>query len=120
LCYLCADFKQVLSALTKKQFHRRVLDVEQVPISSTIIVSSLPTERPVTEDTLFHYFENKRSGGSDVEDVELIPDAQCALVTFADYQGDVVKIEVNLCVCVSVKRCWWVLCLLEMFVCFIF
>ena len=60
-------------------------DEEDAP-PRTVVVSS--QQHPLeSEDTYSLYFESKRSGGGDVEQVEIDEDKQCVYITFMDYAG---------------------------------
>ena len=59
----------------------------------TIKVSGLAAK--TTEDSILNYFENKRrSGGGEVESVDLRSDTGVAVVTFKDASGKCLKIEI--------------------------
>nr|KAG5696761.1 hypothetical protein BaRGS_013570 [Batillaria attramentaria] len=83
------DFQNVQAALSKHRFLKKhTLRVEQVPVTSTILVREWAWDSPPTEDMLTNYFENaRRSSGGEVTDLELTEDQEFALVTFADTEG---------------------------------
>ena len=56
----------------------------RVPLTNCIIVTDIPR---TTEDTFKYYFESKKSGGGDVEKVELHDDENYCLVFFAKSEG---------------------------------
>lgn len=57
--------------------------------SKTIEVSGLPAS--MTKDSIWNYFENKRrSGGGEVETVDLKLEAGVAFVTFKDIGGKLI------------------------------
>ena len=97
MIFFCPDRQQVQAALTKKPFKGCSLTVDSIPESSTVLVSNLPQNPPVSEDLLTNYFENKRhSGGGEVTNVELGSNAEYAFVTFADMEGEFVG---HICAC---------------------
>ncbi|XP_053389480.1 protein mono-ADP-ribosyltransferase PARP14-like, partial [Mercenaria mercenaria] len=77
------DFQKLEKIFGKTELEGASLKVYQVPISSCILVTNLPSE--VTRDTVEFYFENtQKSGGGQVEKVVMNDDDTC-LVYFADY-----------------------------------
>ena len=63
--------------------------------SKTIKVSGLPAS--TTKDSIMNYFENKRrSGGGEVETVDLNLEAGVAFVTFKDIGGKFIGYEFSL------------------------
>jgi len=63
--------------------------------SKTIKVSGLPAS--TTKDSILNYFENKRrSGGGEVETVDLNLEAGVAFVTFKDTGGKFIGYEFSL------------------------
>ena len=58
--------------------------------SKTIKVAGLPTS--TTKDSIWNYFENKRrSGGGEVETVDMKLEAGVAFVTFKDIDGKLTR-----------------------------
>ena len=62
--------------------------------SKTIKVTGLPAS--TTKDSILNYFENKRrSGGGEVETVDLNLKAGVAFVTFKDFGGKMINFDTN-------------------------
>ena len=61
--------------------------MSKVPISNCLMVENInPT---TTKDSLELYFESKRSKGSDVEKVEMVPGENKCFVYFEDHTGEI-------------------------------
>ncbi|XP_021378675.1 poly [ADP-ribose] polymerase 14-like isoform X2 [Mizuhopecten yessoensis] len=76
------DFDYLREVCQAKSLEGNLLKVSLVPVPSVVLVKNCPD---VSEDTILLFFENeKRSGGGDVEKVELILDHQECLVHFVD------------------------------------
>lgn len=94
---LLTDLQKVQAALTKDTFQKKRLTVNSVPVSCTVLVSNLPHNPPVSEDMLINYFENRRrSGGEEGTEVELDSNANYALITFANAQGQFLHLHIHL------------------------
>ncbi|KAL8618042.1 hypothetical protein ACOMHN_021762 [Nucella lapillus] len=79
------DVGHVRGCLMKKPFKKKVVEVEAIPVSCTLLVTDLPSHIPVTQDMLSNYFDNlRRSGGENVAKVEVHSEELYALVTFED------------------------------------
>ncbi|XP_077991160.1 protein mono-ADP-ribosyltransferase PARP14-like isoform X2 [Glandiceps talaboti] len=78
------DFGKIFEKMSKKKLNKVMLTAEPVYLTNCIIVSNLP--KHVSEDTVQLYFEStKRSGGGEVQDVEIDMERKAAFVFFKDY-----------------------------------
>ena len=91
----CTDQQKVKDSLAKQHSKWQAVTVEAIPVSNTVVVTDLPQSPPVMSETLIDYFENRRSSGGQVTNVEMGSHAEYALVTFADADGQ--------CMCVSMS-----------------
>ncbi len=76
---------QKIQGITIKQIP---LTAELVKISNKILVHNIESEDSYDVDDLTFYFNSEKSGGSDVEDVQLIGKGK-AIITFADPKGEI-------------------------------
>ncbi|KAK3610487.1 hypothetical protein CHS0354_016676 [Potamilus streckersoni] len=78
------DIDQLREASEKKSIEGVFLQVARVTISNCIIVQNF--QPSTSHDAIFFYFDNKkRSGGGEVERVEMKADEGCCLVYFKDH-----------------------------------
>ncbi|XP_041369508.1 protein mono-ADP-ribosyltransferase PARP14-like [Gigantopelta aegis] len=80
------DVEKLQQVCAKRSLEGSKLTVNKVPISNSIIVKGLKPK--TSEDTVWFYFEGKRSGnvaGVEVEMVQMKPDEGYSLVYFKDH-----------------------------------
>ena len=63
----------------------RNISIKTVPVSKTILVQNLPAS--ATYDSVLYKFENKRTGGGEIERVDLDLEKRIALIEFTDGSG---------------------------------
>lgn len=86
LFFLISDFEDIQVKCQKKRLDDQHVTPQQVEITRSILVKSVTDE--ITKDNLELHFDNKnRSGGEGVEEVEMMPDVQMAIVKFEDHKG---------------------------------
>ncbi|NXS80178.1 PAR14 polymerase, partial [Erpornis zantholeuca] len=70
--------------------HKRVKEFKMtarlLELTQTIKAENLPDG--ISTDYLTMYFENARSGGGPVADVQLFPEENSAIITFCDHKGN--------------------------------
>ena len=81
-----SDLDETSDMIKKRKLEGRQLTVSKVSISNCLLVENLSSK--TTEDTVWLYFENKRSNGGPVERVEMAADGIKCLVYFESHEGD--------------------------------
>ena len=79
------DFSKIKSKVEKRDLDSAKLTIEQVSVSTGIVVSGISDN--TTHDAIELYFESPRYGGGPVEKVEFIPKGGRAVVVFQDPKG---------------------------------
>uniref|UniRef100_A0ABM0MNC0 Poly [ADP-ribose] polymerase 14-like n=1 Tax=Saccoglossus kowalevskii TaxID=10224 RepID=A0ABM0MNC0_SACKO len=80
-----SDVNKAVTAINSRPLKRSVLTAEPVLVTSTIIASNLPPN--VSEDILELYFESKRNGEGDVEEIKLDVEKKLAIISFQDSEA---------------------------------
>ncbi|XP_070557073.1 protein mono-ADP-ribosyltransferase PARP14-like [Ptychodera flava] len=79
------DFGKIVERIGQKKLNKAKIEAEPIYHTNCIIVTNLP-ER-INEEMLEFYFENpKRSGGGDVDNINLVLESGYALIFFKNYQ----------------------------------
>ncbi|KAJ8320637.1 hypothetical protein KUTeg_002224 [Tegillarca granosa] len=82
------DIQKLIMACKKRALEKHFLSVSRVPVTNCIKVSGL--KDTTSKDTIEFYFENtKRSGGGDIEKIEMKKDDNTCLVYFSDVSESV-------------------------------
>ncbi|XP_077990954.1 uncharacterized protein LOC144445286 [Glandiceps talaboti] len=78
------DFENIKRCISKRKLSNAKLAIEPVYHTNCILVTNLPIN--VSEDTVELYFEStKRSGGGEIQELEMNVETNTALVYFEDY-----------------------------------
>ncbi|XP_069077261.1 protein mono-ADP-ribosyltransferase PARP10 isoform X1 [Pleurodeles waltl] len=79
-----AEFSSLEQKVSRRLLEGLPISVERVQRTDQVLVSNLDPE--IQPDLLELYFESKRSGGGDVQDVSLLKEARAAIVTFRSWE----------------------------------
>ena len=79
------DFSRIKSKGEKRGLDSAKVSIEQVPVSTSIVVSGISDD--TSHDAIELYFENRRHSGGPVERVEFTPKSGRAVVVFEDPKG---------------------------------
>ena len=66
-----------------------MITIQKIPQTKVIEVSPIDENTP--EELLKYYFEGQRFGEGEVVDIQMKYDQGCAVVTFADTKGMIIK-----------------------------
>ena len=84
--FYTTGYDTITQKVAKKPLDGNMLAVEQVPVCHCVQVTGLDMAK-TTEDALRYYFENHKSGGGGVSNVELNIKGGWALVYFENPDG---------------------------------
>ena len=90
IVFSSSDVDALQKVCAKRTLEGAKLSVSKVTISNSVIVKGLKPR--TSRDTVWYYFEGKRSGnmdGVEVDDVQMKTDEGYALVFFKDHAGKI-------------------------------
>ena len=95
LYFFLSDFDKIQAGLKKRPtLEGRNISIKTVPVNKTILVKNLPAS--ATYDSVLYKFENKRTGGGEIERVDLDLEKRIALIEFTDGSGRTNSNSINI------------------------